>query len=60
MNILYLLIPLTLILVTLSLAGFFWAIQSDQYDDLTTPAQRMLFEDEMVTKQEQKKGKSNG
>ncbi|MBN8412366.1 MULTISPECIES: cbb3-type cytochrome oxidase assembly protein CcoS [Halomonas] len=46
MNILYLLIPLSLILLSLAVWAFFWAVRNDQFDDLEGPAYRILFEDE--------------
>jgi len=48
MEILYLLIPLTLVFVALGLAIFFWAVKSGQYEDLEGPAHRILFDDERV------------
>lgn len=44
-----------LILVSLSVAGaflalFIWANKSGQYDDTTSPAMRMLFEDKVDKK----------
>ena len=42
MEIIYLLIPLSLVLVGLIIAGFYWAVNSDQFDDLEGPAYRIL------------------
>ena len=42
MEIIYLLIPLSIILVGLIIAGFFWAVNSGQFDDLKGPAYRIL------------------
>jgi cbb3-type cytochrome oxidase maturation protein len=42
MEIIYLLIPLSIILVSLIIAGFLWAVNSDQFDDLEGPAHRIL------------------
>ena len=42
MEIIYLLIPLSIILVGLIVAGFFWAVNSGQFDDLKGPAYRIL------------------
>jgi cbb3-type cytochrome oxidase maturation protein len=44
-NILYLLIPLTLALVLLAGWAFFWAVNSGQFDDLDSPAWRILVDD---------------
>ncbi len=46
LDILYLLIPVTFVLALVALALFVWAIQSGQFDDLETPAMRILFDDE--------------
>lgn len=46
MTILYLLIPLSLILLSLAVWAFFWAVKHDQFDDLEGPAHRMLFDDD--------------
>jgi cbb3-type cytochrome oxidase maturation protein len=42
---LYLLIPASIVLAVIALALFIWAIHSGQFDDLETPAIRILFED---------------
>lgn len=46
MEILYLLIPISLVIVGLAVAVFFWAVKSGQYDDLEGPAWRILYDDE--------------
>jgi cbb3-type cytochrome oxidase maturation protein len=46
MNILYLLIPLGLVMLALSLWGFFWAVRQGQFDDLESPAMKILLDDE--------------
>lgn len=46
MSILYLLIPLSLVLLSLAVAVFFWAVKSGQFDDLEGPAHRILFDDD--------------
>ena len=42
---LLLLIPLGLVLLGLSIWAFFWAADHGQFDDLDTPARRVLEED---------------
>jgi len=42
---LYLLIPISLLLVFIIGAMFWWALRSGQYDDLEGPAYRILFDD---------------
>lgn len=46
MEILYLLIPLSIILVLIIAWVFMWSIQSGQYDDLDGPAYRILMDDD--------------
>lgn len=46
MDILYLLIPLSVVLVTVIVAAFLWAIRSGQFDDLEGPAHRILSDDD--------------
>lgn len=38
MTIILVLIPLSIALLTLAGAAFFWAVDNDQYDDMDTPA----------------------
>ncbi|MGH8502732.1 MAG: cbb3-type cytochrome oxidase assembly protein CcoS [Gammaproteobacteria bacterium] len=46
MDILYLLIPLSVLLVFLAAAVFWYALASGQFDDLEGPAHRILMDDE--------------
>ena len=46
MKILYLLIPLSLVLLGLAVWAFFWAVKNDQFDDLEGPAHRILFDED--------------
>jgi cbb3-type cytochrome oxidase maturation protein len=46
MEIIYLLIPLSLLLVGLMVWVFFWAVRSGQFDDLEGPAHRILMDDD--------------
>lgn len=53
MEIIYLLIPLSIVLVGLIIAGFFWAVNNGQFDDLQGPAYRILQDqDELDQSQE--------
>lgn len=47
MSVLYLVLPLALILVAGALAAYAWAARTGQFDDLETPAWRILFEDDI-------------
>lgn len=46
MDILYLLIPLSLVLVFLVGGAFWWAARTGQFDDLEGPAHRILMDDD--------------
>ncbi len=46
MNVLYLLIPLSIILIGFAVWAFFWAVGSGQFDDLESPAWRILMDDD--------------
>ncbi|HKL53401.1 MAG TPA: cbb3-type cytochrome oxidase assembly protein CcoS [Wenzhouxiangellaceae bacterium] len=46
MKIIYVLIPLSLMLLGLAVWAFFWAVRNDQFDDLDTPAMDILDDDE--------------
>jgi len=46
MNIIYVLIPLSVLLMILASGAFFWAVRNDQFDDLDTPALDILDEDD--------------
>lgn len=46
MEILYLLIPLSVMLVFLIAAVFWWSLKNGQFDDLEGPAYRILMDDD--------------
>jgi len=48
MSVLFVLVPLALLLATLSVGAFLWAIERGQLDDLETPRWRILFDEEDV------------
>lgn len=45
MNIIYILIPLTLLILLSSIYFFFWAVNSDQFDDLESPSNHIIMDD---------------
>ncbi len=45
MNILLVLIPISLLLIGFAVWAFFWAVNHGQFDDLETPALRILEDD---------------
>ncbi len=46
MNSLLLLIPLGMVVLAVFVAAFFWAVKSGQYDDLDSPAMRIILDDD--------------
>ncbi len=46
MDILYLLIPLSVVLVFLIGAAFWWTLRNGQFDDLEGPGYRILMDDD--------------
>lgn len=46
MTIIYILIPLSLMLLGLAVWAFFWAVRNDQFDDLDTPPLDILDDEE--------------
>ncbi len=46
METIFVLLPLALLIAAISVGFFIWAARSGQFDDLETPAVRILFDDE--------------
>ncbi len=46
MESLYLLIPLSLVVLAIAVAIFFWAVNSGQYDDIDREGERILFDED--------------
>jgi len=55
MEILYLLIPLSVALVFVIAAVFWWSLKSGQFDDLEGPAYRILMDDDAPAQGEKTK-----
>jgi cbb3-type cytochrome oxidase maturation protein len=49
MNIIFLLIPVSILIAAAFLAAFIWAVKSGQYEDTLTPSMRVLLEDGSTT-----------
>lgn len=45
MTIIYVLIPLSILMMIIAVGAFFWAVRSGQFDDLDTPALDILDDD---------------
>ncbi|MDC8831104.1 cbb3-type cytochrome oxidase assembly protein CcoS [Alteromonas gilva] len=54
MSIIYVLIPLAIILVAVALGIFFWAVRSNQFDDLERQGYSILFDDDLPEEQRRK------
>ncbi len=56
MNIIFLTLGVSIAIAILFLTAFIWATKKGQYDDLTTPSERMLIDDYEIkqTKKEDK------
>ncbi len=59
MNIIFLTLGVSIAIAILFLTAFIWATKKGQYDDLTTPSERMLIDDYEIkqTKKEDKEEK---
>ncbi len=53
MEILYLLVPMTLVIAAVIAAFFLWSVRSGQYDDLDGEAHRVLMDDDEVESHDQ-------
>ncbi|WP_340677828.1 cbb3-type cytochrome oxidase assembly protein CcoS [Paraglaciecola sp.] len=47
MSIIYVLIPIAILLVCIAIAVFFWAVKSNQFDDLERHGHSILFDDDI-------------
>jgi cbb3-type cytochrome oxidase maturation protein len=45
MSVIYLVLPLALLIVAMAVGAFIWSAKSGQFDDLETPAVRVLHDD---------------
>lgn len=46
MSVIYVILPLAILLVIIFVASFIWATRTGQYDDLDSPAVRMLHDED--------------
>ena len=59
MNVIYALIPLSILLAACFLAAFIWAVRSGQYEDTCTPSMRILTEERETAKDSFKSNKDH-
>ncbi|OKY27002.1 MULTISPECIES: cbb3-type cytochrome oxidase assembly protein CcoS [Thalassotalea] len=57
MSVIYVLIPIAILLTALGIYLFFWAVKSDQFDDLEKQGLSILFEDDKNNTVENSKSK---
>lgn len=57
MSIIYVLIPLAILLVAVAIGIFFWAVKSNQFQDLERQGYSILFDDDLP--EEQRKQQSD-
>lgn len=50
MSIIFVLIPLAIIIVSIAIGVFFWAVKSNQFDDLERQGYSILFDDDIKPK----------
>ena len=48
MSVIYIILPLALVVVLIAVIAYVWAAKRGQFDDMKTPAMRMLHDDEPV------------
>lgn len=48
MELVFVALPVALVIAGAAVVAFLWAARHDQFEDLDTPARRMLFEDDPV------------
>lgn len=56
MSVLYLLVPLALVVVAIAVAAYVWAARKGQFDDLKTPAMRVVHDDEPGVESRESRG----
>jgi cbb3-type cytochrome oxidase maturation protein len=50
MSIIYVLIPIAILLVCIAIAVFFWAVKTNQFEDLERHGHSILFDDDIKPK----------
>lgn len=51
MSSLFILVPISLVLLAVAIAGFLWAVDRRQFEDLDSPAWRVLLDDDKAPPQ---------
>lgn len=50
MSIIYVLIPLAIVIILIAIGVFFWAVKSDQFNDLDRQGYSILFDEDLKDK----------
>jgi cbb3-type cytochrome oxidase maturation protein len=58
MGIIYIMLVVSLLVALFFLGSFLWAIKTGQYEDDYTPSVRILFEDELISNNNQNKNQN--
>ena len=59
MSIIYVLIPIAMIFVSIAVWVFFWAVKSDQYEDLDREGINILFDEDVDSSEQDSPDKKN-
>ncbi|MFT5852251.1 MAG: cbb3-type cytochrome oxidase maturation protein [Colwellia sp.] len=59
MSIIYILIPIAVLLTSIGIYLFFWAVKTDQFDDLEKQGMSILFDEEDKSKKTDNKSSDN-
>ena len=59
MNLLFFMIAISILLAFGFLLAFIWAVNRKQFDDLSSPALRMLFDDKKINECQEEKNVNN-
>ena len=57
MNIIFVLLPISLLLAVVAFFAFRWAVRNGQFEDTTTPAMRALFDEPEAPRSEDTESK---
>lgn len=53
MSVIFVLIPLAVIIVSIAIGIFFWAVKTNQFDDLERQGYNILFDDDLKKEQQE-------
>ena len=60
MNSIFILVPITFVLLAIAVAAWLWCVRNEQFDNLDAEAQRILFEEQAANQHDRSEGESNG